>query len=465
MLAYLIIGYVGVALAFFARWRRQLAVVAVLLVGVLFLPEIQSSPTMKAALRPLSVPLLEFTKVNVIGYGLLLGWLLFDFGRGPRFRWRLADLPVTAMVLVPPVAILLSDGGFNEAFAEFRNLLMVWGVPYFIGRRYLGDAEGCRLAVTGWAIAGLVYMPLCLWEVRLSPQLHNQVYGFHQHDFVQSLRFGGFRPMVFMQHGLSVAVFMAGACLCLFWLWRSDALRRGRWTAIRTNAPLLILAMAGTTVLCRSLGALALGLAGLITLVVSPRINSRIVLAALIAVAPMYVTARITGLWKGDDLVKFIRNELPTERSESLGFRLKTEETLIKLVEKRPLTGMGALKDPMPTDTDGRTVVPDGMWIIWYYNAGLIGLASLQSFFLTPSLLVFRRIRPRDWRRPDLASVVVAAVIIALLSIDSLFNAMLNPFYVALAGALVGWATSDRHEVPTHYVGWATVVPAATVAP
>src|SRR5437660_785878 len=98
MLAYLIIGYVSIAVLFFARMGRPKAVLATMLVGVLFLPEIQSSPPMSDAVLPVTVPLLEFSKINVISYGLLLGWVLFDFGRGRPIRLRAADAPALLVV-------------------------------------------------------------------------------------------------------------------------------------------------------------------------------------------------------------------------------------------------------------------------------------------------------------------------------------------------------------------------------
>ena len=46
-----------------------------------------------------------------------------------------------------------------------------------------------------------------LVEVRLSPQINTWIYGFFQHDFIQMMRYGGFRPIVFLPHGLWVAFF------------------------------------------------------------------------------------------------------------------------------------------------------------------------------------------------------------------------------------------------------------------
>ena len=107
---------------------------------------------------------------------------------------------------------------------------------------------------------------------------------------------------------------------------------------------------------------------------------------------------------------------------------------------------MGTLRQPLPVDSDGRTVVPDGLWAIWYYDSGMLGLASLLAFFLYPAWLVVRKAPPRDWLQPGVAPAVIATMIVVLFCIDCLFNAMLNPLYIAMVGALVGWAGSYRRQ-------------------
>jgi hypothetical protein len=90
-----------------------------------------------------------------------------------------------------------------------------------LGRIYLSSLLGMYELAVAVFLGGPDYMPLCLLEVRLSPQLHTWIFGYHQHSFGQSLRFGGFRPVVFMDHGLMVGLWMTMATLAGFWLWRS----------------------------------------------------------------------------------------------------------------------------------------------------------------------------------------------------------------------------------------------------
>ncbi len=91
---------------------------------------------------------------------------------------------------------------------------------------FLSDLTGLRTIALGVFLGGLSYVPLCLYEIRMSPQLHRILYGFHQHEFVQTLRWGGFRPMVFMNHGLALGLWMTLACLSGYWLWRTGTKKR-----------------------------------------------------------------------------------------------------------------------------------------------------------------------------------------------------------------------------------------------
>ncbi|MEZ4288411.1 MAG: hypothetical protein R3A47_09765 [Polyangiales bacterium] len=76
----------------------------------------------------------------------------------------------------------------------------------------------------------MLYSLLQLVELRFSPQLHRWIYGYHQHNFVQTIRAGGYRPMVFMSHGLAVSLFTATAAMAAMGLYRAR-IRIGRFSS------------------------------------------------------------------------------------------------------------------------------------------------------------------------------------------------------------------------------------------
>ena len=73
----------------------------------------------------------------------------------------------------------------------------------------------------GLVVAGLIYSLPMLFEVRMSPQLHTWIYGYFPHSFGQQMRDGGFRPVVFIGHGLGVAFFVMTTVVAAAAFWRT----------------------------------------------------------------------------------------------------------------------------------------------------------------------------------------------------------------------------------------------------
>ncbi|NJL30322.1 MAG: hypothetical protein HC898_01090 [Phycisphaerales bacterium] len=185
----------------------------------------------------------------------------------------------------------------------------------------------------------------------MSPQLHNMLYGFHQHNFLQQMRDGGFRPMVFMQHGLMVALWMAAATLAGLVLWRCGIMKQ--WAGLPMVVWVVLLGL--TTVLCKSKNALALlmlaGLVGLIVIYV--RSMARWVLLAMLLIPVGYITARMTGLLSSDIVLELAGGLFPAERVQSLGARLQQEDLFTIKAMQRPWFGWGGWNRMFPTDDLG----------------------------------------------------------------------------------------------------------------
>src|SRR5262249_23702177 len=126
-----------------------------------------------------------------------------------------------------------------------------WGLPYLIGRLYLSDLEGLRELAVGFVVGGLLYVLPTLWEIRMSPHLNRTFYGFGGWP---GLRYGGYRPAVFLSNGLEHGMWMTAASLAGVWLWSSRSL------SLLWGIPLgcWLLVLLPVTVLCRSTGALVL---------------------------------------------------------------------------------------------------------------------------------------------------------------------------------------------------------------
>lgn len=412
---------VPLTLLLFMLLPPRRAVLAAFLIATLLLP--------MAAYTFEGLP--TYNKFSAASVSVLLGVLIFDSGRLAMLRPRLLDIPMVVWCLSPAVSSLTNGLGEYDAFSAVADQVLIWGTPYLMGRLYLGDREGLQDLAGGIILGGLVYVPLCLYEIRMSPQLHAMLYGFHQHDFTQTYRFGGWRPTVFMQHGLAVGMFMTVAALLAAWMWYTGAFRRILGVPMVLLAPPLMM----TAVLCKSLGALVLLVAGVVALFSASTLRTRLILLILIVPPVLYIGTRTVGGWSGGALVETARM-VDEQRSRSLETRIYHENLLIGRAMERPAFGWGRWGRNRVVDEQGRNQsITDGLWVIAFGTMGVAGLAALYGWLLGPPWVVF-------WRVESIGSAVTAAPIalaasMVLFATDAIANAMINQLWAVIPGALV----------------------------
>src|SRR5258707_815691 len=114
----LIVGWLGVAYILFRYLPGPVAVLAVVIAGQLFLPEIVAEPKENGTPAALALPIVKFTKSNTIGYALLFGSLVVEGRRWRDLRPQWYDLPMAVWCicpLFPPVNNGIGPvGGFYE---------------------------------------------------------------------------------------------------------------------------------------------------------------------------------------------------------------------------------------------------------------------------------------------------------------------------------------------------------------
>jgi len=290
-------------------------------------------------------------------------------------------------------------------------------------------------------LGGLVYIPLCLYEMRASPQLHRLVYGFHQHEFQQTIRLGGYRPMVFMEHGLALGFWMAMAALLGFWLYWTGFMPRLALGRKLPSLPALwaVLFLAPVAVLCRSSNAIALGATGFMTLLLSRWVKAPILLAGLLIVPPLYIGLRASSAWDGKEVTGFLEANYDEARADSLNFRRENEKLLLEKAMQNPTFGWGGWGRSRIYARDGKdTSITDGLWIIAVGERGFFGLFALVLAVLLPVARFVWLYPPRRWSEPGVAPAAGIAVLLALFMIDCLMNAMVNPVFVLGIGGLAG---------------------------
>jgi len=414
--------WVPIVLGIFAVRPARQAVLFSFIFAWLFLPGISFNIP--------GIP--DWTKVTATVVVTTLGALIFDSARMFSFRPRWYDIPMLAWCVTPFASSVAVGQGAYDGLSAVLLHVFSWGMPYLLGRVYFADAEGARRLALGIAAGGIAYIPLCLLEMRLSPVLLGWVYGMGRWE---GTRYGGYRPAVFLANGLELGMWMTLATLTAQRLWASGAVHRLRGYPFGA----LALALAVTTVLCRSTGALCLLALGLAVLWTTRLCKRSWPVWLLLAIPPAYCASRTTGIWSGDDAVRIAKATAGDDRAQSLEFRFQCENNHIVECLKRPAFGYsrtsGYMKGGKGTWTQN---IVDGYWMIAFGTMGLVGLASLNAMLLLPMALTARRFPARTWAEPEVAPVVALGLCLALFMIDCLSNAMPNPLYAVAMGGVAG---------------------------
>ena len=425
-------GWIPLGLWLFQRFKGRLAIIAGFLIAWLFLP-----------MYKYSLPgLPDYTKISALGYIMLLGVMLFDRERLTAFKLNALDLPILLFCSSSFFASVTNGLGAYDGLSATLGKLTMWFIPYLLGRLYFSDLHALRDLTIGLFIGGLIYMPFCMLEMVISPRLHRIVYGFHPHVFGQSRRWGGWRPVVFMQHGLMVGMWMTTASLAGIHLLQQQKLDWVKTLLHVKKAGLVVGFLIFVTIFCKSTGALMLLVAGVVVLQFCIRFKLRFPLYILMAAPLIYVALRTTGTWSSEKVIDLLstRLHLPEERVGSLAFRFVNEDILMDKAFGRAAFGWGGWKRSFVFNRLGVPIsVPDGLWILVFGQNGWLGLLSMYMTMLLPQWLYLRRFPPKLWvRGSDIAVGLAPVVLLGLFSVDSLLNDMFNPLLMLLAGGMIG---------------------------
>lgn len=439
--AYLVLlSFPLLAVLLFRLLPLQRALIWTLLSGHLLLP---SSTYLKIPM----VPAIDRSLVPAVSAMILCALMAPKMQASPEFKARTGRLVVfllLGMVLVTPFLTVLVntepriDGRLYlpglrlyDAFSMISNIVVDL-IPIWLGIRYLNTRDGHRALLEGFVISGLAYTFPALIEVRLSPQLHTWIYGFFPHDFVQHMRAGGFRPVVFLTHGLMLGIYFCIAIISAAVLYREARREGGRaW-------PWLVAALwlAGVLFLCKSLGALVLAaIFASVVLLFGRRLQVALAIGVG-AIVMFYPMLRGAG-WIPVDTVYNLALSVSEDRAASLKFRLDNEDALLEHANEKPLVGWGSwgrnqLYDPV---TGRMTSTTDGIWIIFIGMFGWIGYIGRFGLLTVP--ILYFALRQKSFG-PSLITPGLLMVLSATL-IDLLPNAWLVNYVWLLAGAVTGY--------------------------
>ncbi|MDX2021253.1 MAG: hypothetical protein SF187_13515 [Deltaproteobacteria bacterium] len=424
------------SLVLFAALPARVALVVCLVGGEMFLP-----PNFSIDL-PLIPPL---NKDLVASLSALLGCLMFkpralrQKAPGGRYNWLFLLLAVGALFTTltngDPLQygpVHLPGQTIHDFISDAILLLLAWWTPFYLGRKLFCHSEDLRVLLHALVVGGLIYTFFIFIEIRLSPQFNMWIYGYHQSEFAQTVRFGAYRPKVFMRHGLNVALFILMALMA------SAALRRARVKVFRVGATAWTIYLAVVLLLCRSTGAVIYALAFLPLLMwARPRLQARVAMVVAIVVFA-YPMLRTWDWVPVDGVISFFKSAVGDERAQSLQFRLVNEQTLLRHAVERPWFGWGGYARSFVFDrfTGKQATVVDGFWIAVLGATGIVGFVSIFGLLLLPIIRFGRVLRTMSGEeRYAAAGVLILSVIYV---VDLIPNAGVGPYLTMMLGCLAG---------------------------
>jgi hypothetical protein len=305
-------------------------------------------------------------------------------------------------------------------------------IPFFIGRQFFRTYEHQLILFKMLVMAGLLYSLPIFFEVRMSPQLHAWIYGYSPSDFNQQIRLGGFRPVVFMGHGLLVSFFSAIVLLASVALWSNKTKVRGFIPAWVSYYLLFVL------LLCKSVAPFLYGMLGFFVVkILSPKVQIRIAVM-LVSLTMLYPVMSILKVFPHQSMVD-VAESISPERAQSLEFRFNHEGMLLDKANERIFFGWGGWgRNRVYDDETGRDLsVTDGRWILILGQFGLFGFIAEFGML---AITVFRAKNASVFLqgKSEKRLFVAHALLIAVIMVDQLPNASLGPWLWLLAGVLLG---------------------------
>lgn len=399
------------------------------------------------------VPVLSIALMLMLGAGAGVAGARQNLGReqsGGIFRFVIILL-LTIMLLSPLITVntnfetiiygptvLPPLRPYDAVSIISRLLIMV--LPFLLALRVFNTAESHAVLLRCMVLGMLGYSVLALYEIRMSPQLNVMIYGFFPHLFIQHIRPGGFRPVVFLVHGLWLAILLGMAILAAGALWRQrivDGMRAAHWFYGG-------LYLAGVLLISNNLGALVIVLL-LAPVVLFLGVRTQLLVAASVAaVVLIYPMLRGAHLVPVDAIVEMAA-KVSVERAESLEFRLDNEDLLAERAAEKPLAGWGGfgrngIYDPY---TGKQLSVTDGSWII---TIGIFGwLGYISHFGLLTLPIIFLALRKGEEKMTPATAGL--ALVLAANQVDLIPNATMTPITWMLAGALAGYCVRRTSDV------------------
>lgn len=307
-----------------------------------------------------------------------------------------------------------------------------WGLPFYLGRALVRTPKQATEVLRVLAIGGLLYIPPILVELQTGPLFHRLVYGAYPSasTFYQNIKFGGFRPVVLMNHGLTVSAFMLFATIAWFTLSRAGIRIFGI-----SMLPLAIVSVS-ILALCKSVAVYVYAICVLPVLMLArPRLQliGASIVAALILGYPLLRLMDLVPI----EAVEQIAIEYSGEGSaHSFMARISTEEDILERARDRIVFGWGGYARYWiwdPTTGESRTII-DGLWLAKLGEGGVVRFLLIFGLLLYPVFYALWRL-PRIRDKSVRYLICGFAWIVVIRTFDLLPNSGAEAYLTFFSGA------------------------------
>lgn len=303
-------------------------------------------------------------------------------------------------------------------------------IPFILGRNLFKNPQDTEYLFKVLTITALIYSVPMLYEIRMSPQLHIMVYGYFPGDFLQQIREGGFRPVVFVGHGLGMAFWFTIATIT------SIALHKANVQVTKFFGFKVILYFIVVLLLCKTLSAVIYIIFATI-LMYFFTLKKQILFSLLITIMVMLYPLNSTSQFvKNDDVLNLV-SQYSKEREQSLETRFDNEQRLLTRAMERPYFGWSGWGRNRVYAFGKDITITDGRWVMEVGSYGLVGFVLYYLILLYPILAALKSYRYLENEKHRIYFATLA-IITAIGIFDSVPNFGMMPVHLLLAGVLLG---------------------------
>jgi len=429
-----------ISIGIYRRMPVGKATIWCVLAGYLLLPEKTGvdlplvPPLSKANIPNLAAfavcTLLLGKRIPILPVNKLERWLLVGFLLSPI---------ITSMLNTDPLflgnVVLRGLSVYDGASDAIRQALLI--LPYVMARKFLNTNSSAEDMFRALVVASLIYSIPILLEVRLSPQIHRWVYGFFPHMFAQQIRGDGFRPAVFLGHGLWVAFFVMTSVLATATFYRI------RTRVAGYKAATLLIYLLVILILCKSMASIIYGVVFMLLILwVSPRLSIKLaVLGTLVVLS--YPVLREIDVFPVEQIVE-LAAEVSDKRAHSLQQRFDQEVVSMEHSRERAIFGWGSWgRNGVLTASGTVSAGADGRWLLTIGHYGWVGYILEYSLMALPLFRLYRVFHLIDSYREKVV-LTSLCLMISITLVDCLINDPIRSMTWLLIGIVSGRVDAIR---------------------